>query len=183
MTGSMDGLPAHPDLAGAGGAMREEWRAEQEAATADAAEQWRHRRTLADRFTEHMHSGDRIAITIAGQRFTGIPEETGPDLVALRTISGRVDVHVAPGIPLSYEVYERSASSGGRGNANAGGRFRNALLHHEHGTEVTVGTLIQPDGIDGRLEVGVDHVKVTARAGAETVVTLDTITWVSPRRT
>jgi hypothetical protein len=180
MTGNMDG---HPDLAGASAAMREEWRAEQEAAAADAAEQWRHRRTLADRVTEHMHAGDRLAIMVAGYRITGIPEETGPDLLALRTIFGRVDVHVAPGIPMTYEVYERSASTGGRGNAMAGGQFRNALLHHEHDTEATLGLLTEPDGIDGRLEVGVDHVKVIARAGAETVVTFDTITWVGPRRT
>jgi hypothetical protein len=183
MTGSMDGLPAHPDLAGASAAMRQEWRAEQDAAIADAAEQWRHRRTLADRFTEHMHAGDRIAVTIAGARFTGIPEEAGPDLVALRTVSGRVDLHIAPGIAVTYEVYERSASSGGRGNAIAGGQFKNALLHHEHDTEVTIGTLAEPDGIDGRIEVGVDHVRVIARAGAETVVSMDAITWVSPRRT
>jgi hypothetical protein len=163
--------------------MREEWRAEQDAAIADAAEQWRHRRTLADCFTEHMHAGDRIAVTIAGHRFTGVPEETGADLLGLRTIFGRVDLHIAPGIPLTYEVYERSATSGGRGNAIAGGEFRNALLHHEHDTEATLGTLVEVDGIDGRLEVGTDHVKVIARAGAETIVTLDTITWVSPRRT
>ncbi|HEX5096997.1 MAG TPA: hypothetical protein VFX21_13315 [Acidimicrobiia bacterium] len=179
----MDGLAAHPDLAGASAAMREEWRAEQDAAAADAAEQWRHRRTLADRFVEHMHAGDRVAVTVGGHRVTGIPEEAGADLVALRTVFGRVELHIAPGIPLTYEIYEPSAASGGRGNAIAGGQFRNALLHHEHDTEVSVGTLTEPDGLDGRIEVGVDHVKVIARAGRETVVTLDTITWVSPRRT
>jgi hypothetical protein len=140
------------------------------------------RKSLHDRFLEHMREGDRLAIIAAGQRYAGTIEEVGEDLVALRTLFGRVDVHLSPGIPLWYELFERGATEGTEGNHLADGKFLNALDLHEHDAEVTVGSLTDPDGIDGRIEVGSDHVKVIARAGAETVLPLWTVSWVCPRR-
>jgi hypothetical protein len=177
-----DNLAAHPDLAGTGASMREEWRTEQEAATRDAAESWQHRRTLVDLVTEHMHRGDRLAVTVAGQRFAGVPEEVGEDLIALRTLFGRVDIHITSGVPLWYEIFERAATGGGRGSNVAGGRFHTALTFHEHDSEASVGTMMDPDGLDGKLTVGKDHVRIVARAGAETVIPLQFVAWVSPRR-
>src|SRR5437763_13568174 len=83
-----DGLD-HPDLAGVGADMRAEWRDEQEAATEDAAAQWRHSRTLADWLTQRTHAGDRIAISVGAQRFAGLVEEVSDDLIGLRARVGR----------------------------------------------------------------------------------------------
>jgi hypothetical protein len=172
----------HPDLDMIGAVMREEWRAEQEAATRDAASEWQHRRTLPDLLTEHLHRGDRLAFHVAGWRVTGVPEEVGADLVALRAVFGRVDVHLAPGVPVCFELFERSTAEGGRGVDAAGGSFRRALELREGGDEVSIGTVFDPDGVDGRLRVGADHVTITARMGAEMTVPIAHVSWVSARR-
>ncbi|MGQ0825023.1 MAG: hypothetical protein ACT4OX_08370 [Actinomycetota bacterium] len=177
-----DDIESHPDLAPAAAAMREEWRTEQEAATADAAQDWYHRKSLVDVFREHMHCGDRIAIVVTGWRVVGVPEEVGDDLVAIRTLGGRVDVHLAPTIPLWHELYEHSTEGGHRGVDAAGGRFVNALMMHEGEMEATVGTVFDPGGMDGRLSVGADHVVIVARGGAQTFVPIAQVAWVSPRR-
>ena len=124
-----------PDLGGVAGEMRSAWRAEQEDATADAATAWRHGRTLADWLTERMHAGDRVAVTLAERRFTGLVNEVGADLIA------------------------RDAQP-----------------------DTSVGTLHEPEGLDGTLYVGRDFVSVVARMGAETVIPLDNVVWVSARR-
>ncbi len=172
----------HPDLEAVGGAMREEWRADQEAATRDAAEDFHHRRTLHDAFTEHMHRGDRLAVTVAGYRVAGIPEEVGPDLLALRTLFGRIDIQLSPVVPLWYDVFERAVEGGSRGVDVAGGSFVRALQLHEQYDDATMGTVFDPDGFDGKLRVGADFVTVIARAGAETTVPLAFVSWVSKRR-
>ena len=176
-----DQLGAHPDLDPAAAAMRAEWREEQDAATAAAAEAKHRRMTVRDRFEEHMHRGDRLAVIAAGQRLVGVPEEIGDDFVALRTLSGRVDVHLTPSVPIYFEVYERAASGGDRG-VDAAGSFVNALVRHEGDREVTLGTVFDADGIDGRVNVGADHVVLIGRAGAETVIPLAQVSWVSARR-
>ena len=80
---------SHPDLVATGAAMREAWRAEQEAAARDARESWTHRQTVTDRLRAHMHRGDTLTVTVAGHRLIGTVEEVGDDLLALRTPSGR----------------------------------------------------------------------------------------------
>jgi hypothetical protein len=170
----------HPDLVGVGSEMRGEWRAEQEAATADAAEQWRHSRTLQDWMEERMHAGDRIAVTIGAQRFAGLVEETGEDLVALRCTFGRVDIHLTPGLPLSIEIHDHATSGGDRARARR--TFHDALLARDGNNDVTVGTMHDLDGLDGTMHVGRDFVSVIARLGAETVIPLQYVTWVSARR-
>lgn len=182
-TDALDPLAAHPDLAAAAAALREEWRAEQEAATRDAHESLRHRLTLADRLREHMHRGDRLAVVVCGvQRFVGTVVEVGADLVAVRSpFAGRIDVHLAAGVPFAYEVFERGGG-GHRGDGAAGGRFHHALVRREQDAEVTLGTVHDPAGVDARLVVGADHVVLVARAGAETVVPISQVAWVSARR-
>jgi len=170
----------HPDLAGLGGAMRAEWRAEQADAAADAAAQWRHGRTLADWLGERMHAGDRVAATIGGQRFSGLVEEIGPDLLGLRCAFGRVDLHVAPGASLFFEIADKAHAGGER--ARSSRTFHAALMERDAHPDMTIGTLHDPEGLDGALYVGQDFVSLVARLGAETVVPLHCVTWASARR-
>ena len=159
--------------------MRAEWRAETEAATADAVEQQRRRRTLADWLTERAHAGDRIAVAVGAQRIAGLVEETGPDLIALRAVYGRVDVHLTPGSPLYIELVDHPDSGGRRTTSSKS--FYDALLARD-GTEVTLGTMHEPEGIEGTLTVGADFVSVAAKLGAETVVPIRYLLWVTARR-
>jgi hypothetical protein len=170
----------HPDLTGVAGVMRAEWRAEQEAATADAAEQWRHGRSLADWLCERMHAGDRIAVTVAEQLFVGLVEEVGDDLLALRCTFGRVEIHVCAGIPISFELVEHATQGGTRSASRRG--FRDALVARDAQAGVKVATLQRPDGIDGTLLVSRDFVAVVTRAGTETLVPIAQVAWVRAAR-
>jgi hypothetical protein len=170
----------HPDLAAVGGEMRAQWRAETEAATEDAAAQWRHARTLVDWLTERMHAGDKIAVVVSGQRFAGTVEEAGPDLIALRAVFGRVDIHLMPGISLFVEMHDKATVGGQR--AQSSRTFREALLVRDGRDDQSVGTVHDPEGLDGALFVGADFLSVVAKLGRETVVPLDAVTWVCARR-
>jgi hypothetical protein len=169
----------HPDLTGVAGVMRAEWRAEQETATADAAAQWRHHRSLADWLSERMHAGDRIAVTVADQSFVGLVEEVGDDLLALRCAFCRVEIHVSAGIPISLELVEHATQGGTRATFRRG--FRDALLARD-AQPARVGTLQQPEGIDGTLLVSRDFVEMATSAGTETLVPMAQITWVTATR-
>lgn len=170
----------HPDLSGVGGGMRAVWRAEQEAAAADAAAQWRHGRTVADWLCERMHAGDRIAVTVATQPFVGLVDEVGADLLALRCAFGRVEIHVGPGIPISFELVEHATHGGTRATTRRD--FRDALLARDRQEGVSVGTSQRPEGIDGTLAVGCDFVSVAVRNGAETIVPIADVAWVTAAR-
>ena len=95
-----DDLSEHPDLGDTSAAMRATWRAEQDAATRDAVEDWAHRQTLVDRLRAHMHRGDDLTVTIGGHRVVGHGrggrDRSGRDAHAR---PGRVDVHLTPTIP------------------------------------------------------------------------------------
>ena len=177
-----DGLAQHPDLAAAGAAMRAAWREDQEAATRDAAEDWAHRQTLSDRLRAHMHRGDVLAVTVAGTHFVGLVEEVGGDLLAVRTPTGRVDIHLAPTVPLLVEVATRAIEGGHRGTDAAGGRFIQALRARERDPRATVGTVHDPTGVDGHLVVGADHVVIGRASAGELVVPLAGVAWVAPCR-
>lgn len=162
--------------------MREEWRAEQESATLDAAEQWRHSRSLLDLARDHMHRGDRVAITVAGHRCVGEIVEVARDRIALLDVGGsaaRADVHVIDVVPLAFTVVER-ALSGGRSSARTL-TFRARLLELEAaGAPVVIATALGPDRHTGILGVGTDHVVTTAADGTETVISLSAIAFVAP---
>lgn len=162
--------------------MREEWRAEEEAAGADAAEQWRHTRSLCDRLVECMHRGDPVAAVVAGTRFTGEVVEVSTDLLSLQTYAGRVDVHLADPVPLALHVVERVKSGGHAGTVSMGG-FRGRLLARESdGAEVTLGAGVPPEAYDGTLRVGSDHVCVVGRGGGEVFLALSSVAFVTARR-
>jgi hypothetical protein len=174
---SHDDLSEHPDLAATGAAMRAAWREEQEAATRDAAEDWQHRQTLADRLRAHMHRGDGLTVTVLGRRLVGFVEEVGEDVLALRTASGRIDVHVAPSIAFEYAVTSPAREGGHRGTDAVGGSFRAALLVREQDARALLGTIADPDGRAGHLRVGGDHVVLTT-PDTELAVPFTSIGWV-----
>ena len=172
-----DGPTDHPDLTGIAGEMRAEWRAEQESAAADAAAQWRHSRGLSDWLCDRMHAGDRIAVSVAARSFVGLVEEVGDDLVALRCGFGRVEIHACAAVPISFTVVEHATEGGTRAFARRG--FRDALMARDAHARARVGTLERPEGIDGSLLVSRDFVAVVASGGAETIIPIAHIAWVS----
>jgi len=171
----------NPDAAAAASAMRAEWRADQEAQTADAADDWRHHRTLRDIALETVHRGDPIVALLAHVRFHGDVEAVGSDLLALRTVSGRVDVHLHEGIPLMLQVGERVKEGGAR-ETLADGDFRTALIARERFGEVTLGCVFVEEPFDGKIVVGADHVCLIGRGGGETYFPLWSVAYVMPRR-
>jgi hypothetical protein len=178
-----DDLSEHPDLGETAAAMRAAWRAEQEAATRDAVEDWAHRRTLEDRLRASMHRGDEVTVAVGDHRVVGTVEEVGADLLALRTHAGRVDVHVTPAVAMTLEVSARAREGGHRGTDVAGGRFRNALVAREREARVALGTASDPHGIEGAIVVGADHVALQRPDGPELLVRTSEIAWISlPRR-
>ncbi len=181
MNANPDDLSSHPDLGPLGARMRSAWTQEQEDATADAREQFQRHQTLHDWLLAAMHAGDRLAITVVDQRFTGTVEEIGDDLIGLRAMFGRVDIHVAPGIPLLIELEDHPRSGGHRGDADVS--FRAALAKRDPEAETSVGTVSQPQGIDGIMTAAVDFVISKAKAGAVKVLPMSQIAWVANRRT
>jgi hypothetical protein len=175
-----DAPEQHPDLGAVGAEMRAQWRAETEAATDDAIQQWRHSRRLDDWLGERMHAGDRIACTVLNQRFSGMVEEIGDDVVGIRAAFGRVEVHRAPGIPIFIEIDQHATSGGERATSRR--TLRDALIAHDGHDDMSIGTLHEPQGLDGTLYVGQDFISVVTRMGAETVVPLEFIAWIAPRR-
>lgn len=169
----------HSDLVPLGAAMRAEWQAETEAAIVDATERRRHEQTLVDWLTDHMHAGDWVAATCGSTRFEGEVEEVSPDLVALRTRLGRVDLHLVPGAPVVFHVADHRTAGGRR--APTSRSFRDALLARDGRDDLTIGTTFDADGVNGRLLVSADFVTVVARLGGETVIPLDHVIWVRPR--
>jgi len=171
-------LVQHADLDRIAGEMRAAWRAEQDAATADAAAHWRHTRTLADWLCDRMHAGDIVGARVLEQRFVGTVEEVGPDLVALRGADGRVEIHLDVAIPVAFELVEHATAGGTRSPHRRG--FRDALMARDAQPEVTVASTLHPDGIRGTLLVGRDFVTVAAAFGVETVIPIAQVAWVTP---
>jgi hypothetical protein len=169
----------HPDLTGIAGEMRAEWRAEQESAAADAAAQWRHARTLNDWLRARMHAGDRIAVTVASQFFVGLVDEVGDGLLALRCGFGRVEIQLHDSIPMSIALVEHATEGGHR--ASGGSSFHAALVARD-AQPVSIGTVLQPEGIDGTVLVGRDFVSIVSQGGVETVVAIAQVTWVTAAR-
>ena len=162
--------------------MREEWRAEQQAATRDAHEHWTHRQTLAERLRAHMHRGDTLRVDVAGECVIGNVEEVGDDLLGLRTPVGRIDIHLTPTIPFRFEIVEAARQGGHRGSGAAAGAFRYALMARERDTTVRLGMLAEPAGLEGRLEVGADHVVVTTPHGSTWGVPISSVAWIGSAR-
>jgi hypothetical protein len=167
----------HPDLTGLAGEMRAEWRAEQEAATADAAAVRRHTQVLTDWLRDRMHAGDRVVATVGGRSFVGLCEEVGADLLALRGADGRVEIQLSAGIPIGLEVVEHATEGGTRAVQRR--EFRDALLARDEQRAVRVGTMARPDGIEGTPLVSRDFVSIVSAGGLETIVPIAHIAWVT----
>lgn len=178
--GASDDLSAHPDLGAVGASMRSEWAAEQDDSSRDARENFQRNQTMREWLIAAMHAGDRLAVTIVDQRFTGVVEEVGADLLALRAIFGRIDLHLAPGIPLHIEVVDHPPTGGSRGRTD--GSFAAAVAARDASVDMSVGTAVHPDGLDGMITAGRDFVTVRAKAGAVTVIHLEQVAWVAARR-
>jgi len=168
-----------PDVVALSASLRAEWQAEQAALTHEAAEEWLHGRTLVEIARECLHRGDRMRATVWSQQFSGEVLEVGTDLLALRTTSGRVDVHLHPAVPVVLQP-ERARRGGSRGVA-ATGSFRGALLAREASGAVVIGTTIAEHPFEGRLIVGRDHVCVVDGDRNESYVPIGSITFVAPR--
>jgi hypothetical protein len=166
----------HPDLARVAGEMRAEWRAEQDAAAADAAAHWRHTRTLTDWLCDRMHAGDVVGASVLDRRFVGRVEEVGLDVVALRGSFGRVEIHVADATPVAFELVEHATRGGTRSSRRRA--FRDVLMARDAQADITVATALHPSGIRGTLLVGRDFVTVVAGMGIETVVPIAQVAWV-----
>jgi hypothetical protein len=114
-------------------------------------------------------------------RFYGMVEAVGPDLIAIRTVSGRVDVHLCAGVPMMMQIAERVKDGGAR-EGIADGDFRSALIARERSREVTLGCVLIEEPLDGRLVVGKDHVCLVGRGGGETYFPFAAVSYVMPRR-
>ena len=168
----------HPDLAHVGAAMRDEWRAEEEAATRDAVEVWRRNLTVVDWLRERMHAGDRVAMSFVGDRiFTGIVVDVGPDVCGLRGGFGRVDVQLLDDAPVEIRVVHHPSTGGMR--ATTGARFRDVVIAREQAGVVTVGTRVEPDGVTGRIALGGDFLAVTDEDVLEVLVPLRAVLWIA----
>jgi hypothetical protein len=174
-------LSSHPDLGPLGARMRSEWAQEQNDAAADAQEQFQRHQSFRDWLIAAMHAGDRIAVTVVDQRFAGTVEEIGDDHIGLRAMFGRVDIQIAPGIPLQIELEDHPTSGGLRGSTDVS--FAAALAARDPNADTSVGTTYHPQGLDGLVTAGTDFVISRARAGAVTVLPMAQIAWVSNRRT
>jgi hypothetical protein len=176
-----DSAPAHPDLRSTASAMRETWRAEQEATDAEAVDDWRHRRSLRDIGLEMVHRGDPIVAILEHVRFFGDVEAVGSDLLAIRSVLGRVDVHLHDNVSMMLQVGERIRDGGARESLEDGD-FRSSLIARERFGEVTLGCTFTDEPFDGTLVVGCDHVCLVGRGGGETYFPFGSVAYVMPRR-
>jgi hypothetical protein len=175
MTAAFDPFQ-HPDLAHVGAAMRDEWRAEEEAATHDAVEAWRRNLTLVEWLRDRMHAGDRVAVGFGDRTFSGVIVEVGPDRCALRGQFGRVDVQLLDDAPFELRVVHHPATGGIRGTARSA--FREVVIAREAVPEVMLGTRQRPDGIAGRITASRDFVTVNDD-GAAVLVPLRSVLWIA----
>lgn len=158
------------DLRATSGEMRAEWRDDQEGATRDAYEQWRHGRSFADTLTELTTRGDAVSVTFSNATFRGPVAEIGPDRFAIAAPVGLVDVSFDAGLILGVDPGH------GAGEPPAqGGTMRSRLLEHETaGATVIVG--VGNLEVRGTVEVGTDHVLVD-QSGVQRIVAISAITW------
>jgi len=164
-------------LGDAAAAARAEWRADEEAWTRAAVEQWRHNRTMRDVIRDAMHRGDRLAFVLPAVTFAGCVTSVGDDVVVLDTIDGPVDLNVGEHAALVVRVLERAHAGGTRGAPVTTLRAR-ALELETEACDVRIGCHGTPAVFDGRVQVGRDHLVVTERAGGgDVVLGLTAVAW------
>jgi hypothetical protein len=165
------------DLAAAA-ALRAEWRADEDAWTRAALEQWEHDRTFADVLRACMHRGDTVALEFPGRSFVGVFTAVGDDVARVATADGSVDAHLHPHATLSVRVVAAARAGGDRGDPTIA-TFRARLLQLD-GTVVQLGAHAHEHALTGRLRVGRDQVSVVDRDGAVRYVPTGSVSWVRP---
>jgi hypothetical protein len=163
-------------LGDAAAAARADWRADEEAWTRAAVEQWRHRQTLRDIVRDAMHRGDRLAFMLPTVTFTGCVAAVGDDVVVLDTIDGDIDVNVAEHVPLVVRVDERAHVAGTRGGHVTTLRVRALELETER-CEVRIGVCGTALVFEGHVHVGRDHLVVAETDGGDVVVPFAAVAW------
>jgi hypothetical protein len=168
---------ARVSLGDAGAAARAEWRADEEAWTRTAVEQWRHNRTMRDVLRDAMHRGDRLAFVLPAITFVGSATGVGDDVAVLDTIDGPVDINVSDQSLLVVRVLERAHAGGTRGASVTTLRARALELETET-CDVRIGCCGAPTVLEGRVQVGRDHLVVSEREGGnDLVVALAAVAW------
>jgi hypothetical protein len=160
-------------------ALRSEWRADEEAWTLAAFEQFEHGRSMVDVARACMHGGDRVSFLLADATFTGTITGVGDDTARVQLSASRADVvdlhlHAACGVVL--RVDERSATDGHRDDAASS--FRARALELEDEPHVQVGLATPPLVLTGRLRVARDHLRVVTADGTAVHAARATVSWI-----
>lgn len=163
------GVPA--DLAGALRRMRAEWADEQHQAACDAAEAYRHRRSVADRLCDHAMRGDEVRLRAPGTDVTGTIVAVSDEFVTLDAVGARIEVVTADRALVVAVV--RARRGAGRNRPRSAVSLRARLLEREAGGRaVVVGTVHQGVEFTGAIALGADHLVV----GSATVA-LAAVAW------
>lgn len=162
-------------LAGALRRMRTEWADEQHRATCDAAEAYRHGRTLSDRLCDHAMRGDEVRVRARGADVTGTIVAVSDEFVTLDAVGARIEVVTADRAVIVDVV--RSRCGAGRNRPRVATSLRARLLEREvGGRSVVLGTVHEGVEFTGPIAVGADHVVI----GTATVA-LDALAWLRAR--
>jgi hypothetical protein len=160
-------------------AVRAEWRADEDAWTRAAYEQFEHGRTLVDVARDCMHRGDRVALAVGDATFTGVVTSVGPDTARVQVGADPgdvVDVHLGAAVGVVLRVDAHPRHGGTRGTGDVG--FRARALEREDDAEVHVGIATPPLVLTGRLRVGRDHVRIVSVDGTTTHAALAAVSWI-----
>ena len=157
--------------------MRVEYRAEQEDVIRDAAELFRHRRTLHDVLCDHAMRGDVLALTTGSHRLIGSVQAVGDDVVTLAIDGTGTDVVIDATRALSLEVVRTTLDSR-QSRPRQRTSLRARLLEREMvGSPIELATVVDERIVRGFVHVGADHVAVTNDQRAVTV-SFPAIAWV-----
>ncbi|GEM_PF-3251539 len=167
-----------PELASHGAAFRWELRAEAAEWERVAALDSLRRRTLADAARELLHRGDRVAVSVAGRRWSGPVVHVGADVACLATTAGLVDVRL-DGVAV-WEVVERTRAGGASGGGPQ--TFRARLAAREQAGEriglSCPGAGTEPTG--ALVAVAEDHLVLRGPTGRSVLVPLQAVAAVWP---
>jgi hypothetical protein len=159
------------------GAVRAQWRAEEDEWSRAALERWEHGRGLDDVLRDCMQRGDVVTCAFADVIWIGGVVAVGIDVARIDTDGTPVDVRLAPDAPF---VLRARAGTAPRGRGGVGGTlttFR-ARLRELDGTALCIGTSI--GRLEGRLRIGRDQVRLTDRDGGVAYVPTGSVGWMRP---
>jgi hypothetical protein len=157
------------------GAVRAEWRAEEERWSRAAFEHWEHDQTLADVARACMHRGDALSFVFTDVTWSGELVAVGRDVACLDVDGRVVDVRLSPRAPFVLRV-GTTVGDGRRGDTSVS--TFTARLRELDSTSVCIGTPAGP--LEGRLRVGRDHARIAARDARVAYVPAASIWWMRP---